>query len=97
MSEFRTVEGELKIMERTGDFIFPVELWMLNDSVNRNNWKFINLEEHRTQWAGVPILVAYVNGGRTVGSGHNQRTKVDGEGNEYQSFTDATAERICGA
>lgn len=97
MSEFRTVEGELKILERTGDFIFPVELWMLNDSVNRNNWKFINLEEHRTQWAGVPILVAYVNGGRTVGAGHNQRTKVDGEGNEYQSFTDATAERICGA
>lgn len=97
MSVFRSVEGELKILERLGEFIFPVELWMLNDSVNRNNWKFVNLEEHRAQWAGVPILVAYVNGGRTVGSGHNQRTKIDENGNEYQSFTEATAERIVGA
>lgn len=97
MNEFRSVDGELKLLERQGDFIFPVELWMLNDSVNRNNWKFINLEEHRTLWAGVPILVAYVNGGRTVGSGHNQKTKVDANGEEYQSFTEATAERIVGA
>ena len=97
MSEFRSVDGELKLLERTGEFIFPVELWMVNDSVNRNNWQFVNLEQHRAMWAGVPILVAYTNGGRTVGSGHNQTTRRDELGNEYQSFTDATAERIVGA
>lgn len=97
MPGFRSVSGELKLLEQTGEFIFPVELWMLNDGVNRNNWQFVNLEEHRAMWAGVPILVAYTNGGRTVGSGHNQTTRRDELGNEYQSFTDATAERIVGA
>ena len=95
--EYRSVDGELKLLQQENEFIFPVELWMLNDSVNRNNWQFVNLEEHRTLWAGVPILVAYVNGGRTVGSGHNQATRRDDMGQEYQSFTDATAERIVGA
>lgn len=97
MSEYRSIQGELKILQSNSDFIFPVELWLLNDKVNRNNWQFINLEQHRTKWTGKPILVAYVNGGRTAGDGHNQRTKVDRNGEEYQSFTDATAERICGA
>ena len=95
--EYRSVDGELKLLQQENEFIFPVELWMLNDSVNRNNWQFVNLEEHRALWAGVPILVAYTNGGRTVGSGHNQATRRDDLGNEYQSFTDATAERIVGA
>ena len=98
MSEtFRSVEGELKVLQSDNDFIFPVELWLLNDKVNRNNWQFINLEQHRAEWAGVPILVAYVNGGRTTGDGHNQTTRVDKNGEEYQSFTAATAERIAGA
>lgn len=98
MKEFREFDGELKLLERQGDFIFPVELWMLNDSVNRNNWQFVNLEQHREAWAGVPILVAYVNGGKTVGSGHNQAERLDPmTGETYQSFTDATAERIVGA
>ncbi len=98
MEEFREFEGELKLLERQGEFIFPVELWMLNDSVNRNNWQFVNLEAHRAAWAGVPILVAYVDGGKTIGSGHNQRESVDPiTGETYQSFTGATAERIVGA
>lgn len=98
MQEFRRTDGELRLLERVGEFIFPVELWMLNDGVTRNNWKFINLDEHRALWAGVPILVAYVNGGRTVGSGHNSKERFDPKtGEQYQSFTDATAERIVGA
>lgn len=97
MPEYRSIQGELKVLQSDNDFIFPVELWLLNDKVNRNNWQFINLEEHRAKWAGKPILVAYVNGGRTAGDGHNQVTRIDRNGKEYQSFTDATAERICGA
>jgi len=95
--EYRSIQGELKVLQSDNDFIFPVELWLLNDKVNRNNWQFVNLEQHRAKWAGKPILVAYVNGGRTPGDGHNQATRIDRNGKEYQSFTDATAERICGA
>lgn len=98
MSEqYRSMDGEIKLLQQENEFIFPVEIWLLNDRVNRNNWQFINLAEHREMWAGIPILVAYVNAGLTVGDGHNQRTKYDKEGNEYQSFTDATSERIAGA
>lgn len=97
MSEYRRIEGELKLLERDNDFIFPVELWLLNDKLTRNGWRFDKLAEHREKWAGVPILTAYVNGGRVIGAGHNQTTKVDDNGEEYQSFTAATAERIVGA
>lgn len=96
-SEYRRFDGELHLLEQTNDFLFPVELWLLNDQTNRNNWRFVNLEAHRPKWAGVPILTAYVNGGHTIGSGHNMATRIDKNGEEYQSFTDATAERIVGA
>lgn len=97
MSEYRSSVGEIRFLQQESDFIFPVELWLLNDAINRNNWKFINHVEHREMWAGKPILVAYVDDGRTVGSGHNQATRIDRHGEEYQSFTDSTAERIVGA
>ena len=95
--QFRSIEGELKLLQSDNEFMFPVELWLLNDKVNRNNWRFINLAEHREKWAGVPILTAYVNSGRVIGDGHNQTTRTDKNGEEYQSFTAATAERIVGA
>ena len=97
MPEYRSIEGELRLLQRDSEFIFPVELWMLNDKLTRNGWRFANLAEHREQWAGVPILTAYVQGGRVVGDGHNQTTRYDQDGEQYQSFTDATAERIVGA
>ena len=57
MSEYRSIEGEIRLLESDNDFLFPVEIWLLNDKVNRNNWKFVNLAEHKNGWAGVPILV----------------------------------------
>ena len=97
MSVCRAIDGELKLLQQESEFIFPVELWLLNDQLTKNGWRFTNLAEHREKWAGIPILTAYVNGGRTVGDGHNQTTRTDDDGNYYQSFTDATAERIVGA
>lgn len=95
MSEYRNITGEIKLLQRENDFLYPVEIWLLNDKVNRNNWKFVNLEEHKDKWVGLPILVAYVGG--KVGDGHNQSVRIDKEGKKYQSFMDATAERICGS
>lgn len=94
---YRNIQGELRLLEKESDFLFPIEIWAYNDKLTRNGWRFENLEKHREQWAGVPVLCAYVNGGRTVGSGHNQQTKRDREGNEYQSFVAADSERIVGA
>lgn len=96
--EYRQFDGELKLLERQSEFLFPVELWLLNDKVNRNNWRFENIEANKDQFAGTPLLVAYVNGGRTVGDAHNYRETPDPETGEMSpSFTDATAERIVGA
>ena len=97
MPEYRSIEGELRVLEQTSDFLFPIEIWAYNDKLTRNGWRFENLEEHRELWAGIPVLCAYVNGGKTVGDGHNQSTKRDRDGNAYQSFTAADAERIVGA
>lgn len=97
MPEYRNIEGEIRLLEKESDFIFPIEIWAYNDKLTLNGWRFANLDAHREAWAGVPILVAYVNGGKTVGDGHNQATRRDGNGEAYQSFTDATAERIVGA
>lgn len=95
MPEYRNITGEIKLLQRENDFIYPVEIWLLNDKVNRNNWKFVNLEEHKDKWTGIPILVAYV--GEKVGDGHNFSVRTDKKGKKYQSFTGATAERICGS
>lgn len=96
--EYRSISAELRLLEKTGPYLFPVEVSLLNDKVNRNGWKFIGLEKNKDKFAGTPLLVAYVNGGRTIGSGHNSRSEVDpATGEPAPSFVDADAERIVGA
>lgn len=97
MGEYRQIAGEIRLLQQENDFLFPVEIWAYNNSDNLNGWRFEELEKHRAAWSGVPVLVAYVNGGSKTGDGHNQRTRIDKNGEEYQSFTDADAERIVGA
>lgn len=91
----RTLSGKIRILNRQGDYLFPVELWMLNDQVNRNNWRYIKVAENAAKFLGVPILTAYVNG--EVGDGHNFQEETDKEGNPSPSFTGPTDERIVGA
>jgi hypothetical protein len=95
--KYASIQGELRLLKQESDFIFPIEIWAYNDKLTRNGWRFENLEAHREKWAGIPVLCAYVNGGNTVGAGHNQETKRDKDGNPYQSFTASNAERIVGA
>ena len=94
--EYRNFTGEIKNLQKKNDFIYEVEVWLLNDKVNRNNWLFSNLAANKNQFAGTPLLVAYVNEGTKVGDGHNFEVVRDAQGNEIASFTDATAERIIG-
>ena len=91
---FNSFTGKLRVLSKEDEFLYRVEVWLLNSEVNRNNWQYLNLDEHRKLFVDTPILVAYT-GGR-VGDGHNFRMKRDENGEEYASFTDANAERIVG-
>ena len=95
--ELRTLSGKIRLLRRTGEYLFPVELWLLNDLVNRNGWRYENVAESRGKFVGVPILTAYLNGGKTIGDGHNFQSETDENGNPAPSFTGATDERIVGA
>ena len=92
----RTARGELKILSSGDRKLYRVELWMLNDKVNRNNWQYINLAEHLPEFKDIPILTAYLPSGK-IGDGHNYDMKRDPKtGEQYASFTAADAERIVG-
>lgn len=87
--------GSLRLLEKQNDYLYRVELALLNDQVNRNNWRYENLESHRALFAGTPILCAFV--GDRVGDGHNFEVRRDENGKEYASFLSPTAERIVGS
>ena len=91
---YNTFTGKLRVLSKEDEFLYKVEVWLLNSEVNRNNWQYLNLDEHRHLFADTPILVAYTGG--KVGDGHNFRMKRDENGEAYASFTDANAERIVG-
>lgn len=91
---YNTFTGKLKVLAKEDEFLYKVEVWLLNSEVNRNNWQYLNLDEHRKLFVDTPILVAYT--GNKVGDGHNFRMKRDENGDAYASFTDANAERIVG-
>lgn len=92
----RTSRGQLKILSSGDRKLYRVELWMLNDKVNRNNWKYINLAAHLPEFKDIPILTAYLPSGK-IGDGHNYDLKRDPKtGETYASFTAADAERIVG-
>lgn len=96
--EYRSFEGQIKTLRKRGEFLFDVEIWLLNDAVNRNGWKYVNLEQNMAKFAGTPILVAYTKDGKQVGDGHNFELVPDKEtGQMVPSFTGADAERIVGA
>ena len=92
---YNTFTGKLRVLSKEDDFLYRVEVWLLNSEVNRNNWQYLNLDEHRHLFVDTPILVAYPGGGK-VGDGHNFRMRTDEKGESYASFTDANAERIVG-
>ena len=97
MEKTRTVMGELKVLETANPKLKAVEIMALNSLVNRNNWQYINLEQHLTEFLDIPILTAYVGGGMIIGDGHNYAMKRDpNTGEEYASFTASDAERIVG-
>lgn len=90
----KSINGEMRVLSEKDGLKQKVELWLLNEDVNRNDWQFLNIEEHKKLFAETPILVAYV--GSQIGDGHNMTEWVDENGDYKASFMAATAERIVG-
>lgn len=87
--------GELRVLQKLNENEFGVELWVMRDDRNNNNWSYRNMQEHYLTFVGQPILCAYV--GRKVGDGHNMREVRDPyTGEKSYTFMDGTAERIVG-
>lgn len=103
MNKFKTVttgkivsfQGQLRLLGEKNGWLQKVEVRLLNSDINRNNWKYENLDEHRHLFAKTPLLCAYV--GDKVGDGHNFSTRKDeATGKEVPDFTAPDAERIVG-
>lgn len=92
----KETEGKLKFLSSDNKFLYPVEIWALNEKVNRNGWKYTKVAERLELFRNIPILIAYEGGGLVVGGGHNYNKRRDKDGKEYVSFTAADAERIIG-
>lgn len=87
--------GEVRCLQKLNQYEFGVELTLMRDGVNENNWDYRNLEDHYLSFVGQPILIAYV--GQKIGDGHNATERVDYQTQKkYYSYTDGTAERIVG-
>lgn len=95
-NEYRSFAGKLRVLSKENEFLYRIEVALLNGEVNRNNWRYENLDEHRALFADTPILVAYLDDGRQIGDGHNFSMKRDKNGDEVASFTASDAERIVG-
>ena len=96
MEKRQAFEGKLKFLDSRNDKLQPVELWCLNGKTNRNNWQYQNISAHLSDFLNIPILTAYLLGGKIISDGHNYDIRRDENGEEYASFTSADAERIVG-
>ena len=99
MQEYRQFNGEIKVLQKQNEWLYDVELWMLKEEeANRNNWRYPVDRATADLFVGVPLLTAYVMGGKVNGDGHNFREYTDPETGEPRGdFRGADAERIVGS
>lgn len=86
--------GVLKVLQQDNDLLYSVEIEVMRDGVNRNNWDYRNMREYADTFKGMPILTAYV--GSKIGDGHNMDERTGRDGQKYYSTMSPTAERIVG-
>ena len=79
--EYRSFSGEIRNLQKKNEFLFDVTLRLVNNSVTKNNWQFLDMEGHKNTFAGKPLLIAYEYG--KIGGGHNATKKVGKDGKEY--------------
>lgn len=94
VNQARSIKGELRVLDEKVRNSQAVELWLLNEDVTANGWRYEKIEEHKKLFADTPILVAYI--GKKIGDGHNFEETLSNDGSPAASFMAATAERIVG-
>lgn len=92
--KFNSSVGLLKILAEKDGWKQKVELWLLNSEVNRNNWQYLNLDQHKDLFAETPILIAYK--GDQLGDGHNFDKLELPNGQVVASFMGSDSERPVG-
>lgn len=92
----RSFDGHMKVLSTKNPLLTEVEIWLLSNQQTMNRSRYENLAENQFSFVDTPILVAYTQGGRHIGDGHNFRMVRGTDGMERPTFTDATAERIVG-
>lgn len=90
----RIFQGELRVCGVDNKKNYAVELMLLNELVNENNWKYTDIESHKREVEDIPILYSVING--KVGNSHDFRVVVDENGKQYASFIDAESEHPYG-
>lgn len=93
---YRSFDGHMKVLSANNPLLTEVEIWLLSNKQTLNNSRYENLAENQFSFVDTPILVAYTQGGRHVGDGHNFRMVRGTDGVERPTFTDANSERIVG-
>ena len=73
--------AELRVTQQLNEYEFGVVLALMRSNPNRNKWSYQNIEKFYKDFAGKPILIAYVNG--SIGLGHEMKEKRDANGEMY--------------
>lgn len=100
MKKFKTISpstmmGTLTVLQKINSYETAVEIRVMREGLNQNKWDYRNLEKCYMTFAGRPILCAFPNG--KIGDGHNSRERTNPDtGEKYDSFIDASSERIVG-
>ena len=61
-SMHRIVEGQLRVCATDSKKNYKVKLMLLNEKVNRNNWRYTNVLAHTDEAQDIPLLYSVING-----------------------------------
>lgn len=90
----RIFHGELRVCSVDNKKNYTVELMLLNELVNENNWQYTDIESHKTEVENIPILYSVING--KVGNSHDFEIVTADDGKQYASFIGAESEHPYG-
>ena len=88
--------GKMRVLSKENEFLYRVEVYLLNQEINRNGWKYLNLEEHKDLFVDTPLLVAYV-GKRSVMATISRRSVAQMAGSMHPSQIPQVNESLAGS
>ncbi len=90
----RIFQGSLRVCGVDDKKNYTVELMLLNELVNENNWQYTQIESHKKEVEDIPILYSVING--KIGNSHDFEIVTSSDGKQYASFIGAESEHPYG-